>query len=91
MQLSCSDEKTPRRVRTSLEEKYAKLSKTASVVPSASANRTEDQQHAMEKQQNSLITVECVVVCTLLNNPIFSHFYSFVIPLIYSSSLNFLV
>ena len=54
--LSSSTEKTPRRVRTSLEEKYAKMSKTATAVPSASANRTEEEQDASE-QQNSVITV----------------------------------
>ena len=66
--MSCSDEKTPRRVRTSLEEKYAKLSKTSSLVPSTSATQKEGQQNAVEEQQNEMLTVECVVVCTLLND-----------------------
>ena len=67
LKLSCSDEKTPRRVRTSLEEKYAKLSKTSSVAPT-SVTQKEGQQNAVEQQQNEMLTVECVVVCTLLND-----------------------
>lgn len=55
--LSSSAEKTPRRVRTSLEEKYAKLSKTSTAVSSASVSRIEEQQDAIE-QQNPVITVE---------------------------------
>lgn len=60
LKLSCSDEKTPRRVRTSLEEKYAKLSKTSSVAPT-SVTQKEGQQNAVEQQQNEMLTVECVV------------------------------
>lgn len=68
LKLSCSGEKTPRRVRTSLEEKYAKLSKTTSVAPSTSATQTGEQQNVMDQQQKALLTVECVVVCTLLSD-----------------------
>lgn len=68
LKLSCSDEKTPRRVRTSLEEKYAKLSKTSSATPSTSATQKEQQQNVVEQQQNDMLTVECVVVCTLLSD-----------------------
>ena len=56
MHLLSSAEKTPHRIRTSLEEKYAKLNKTATAVPSASASRTEEQQDAVE-QHAPMITV----------------------------------
>ena len=68
LKLSCSDEKAQRRVRTSLEEKYSKLSKATSVPPSTSATQTEVQQNQVEQQQNAMLTVECVVVCTMLND-----------------------
>lgn len=57
VQLSSSVEKTPRRVRTSLEEKYAQLSKTAVVVPSATTSRLEESQDLLE-QQSPVVTVE---------------------------------
>lgn len=55
--MSSSVEKTPRRVRTSLEEKYAQLSKTAVVVPSATTSRLEESQDLLE-QQSPVVTVE---------------------------------
>ena len=58
MHLSSSAEKTPRRVRTSLEEKYAKLSKTATAESPASAIRIKEEQDTSE-QQNTVITVVC--------------------------------
>ena len=70
--LSSSAEKTPRRVRTSLEEKYAKLSKTSTAVSSASVSRIEEQQDAIE-QQNPVITVVgallwyCILMGDLIN------------------------
>lgn len=54
--LSCSGQKASCRVRTSLEEKYAKLSKTAA----SSANGSEEQPSAI-KQEQSYMIVECVV------------------------------
>ncbi|KAK2551854.1 Myb-related protein B [Acropora cervicornis] len=57
VQLSSSVEKTPRRVRTSLEEKYAQLSKTAVVVPSATTSRLEESQDLLE-QHSAVVTVE---------------------------------
>lgn len=59
VQLSSSVEKTPRRVRTSLEEKYAQLSKTAVVVPSATTSRLEESQDLLE-QQSPVVTVVSV-------------------------------
>lgn len=57
LHLSSSTEKTPRRVRTSLEEKYARLSKTATEVSSVPVSIKEEQSDVNE-QQNSIITVE---------------------------------
>ena len=59
--LSCSGGKTSSRVRTSLEEKYAKMSKTTSA---STANGSEEQPSVMEQEQSSSI-VECVVVCDM--------------------------
>lgn len=59
--LSCSGGKTSSRVRTSLEEKYAKMSKTTSA---PTANGSEEQPSVMEQEQSSSI-VECVVVCDM--------------------------
>ena len=56
MHLMSGTEKTPRRVRTSLEEKYAKLSKPATAVPSASTNGMEEQQDAVE-EHSPVVTV----------------------------------
>ena len=56
LHLSSSTEKNPRRVRTSLEEKYAKLSKTATEVSSVPESGKEEQRDANE-QQHSIITV----------------------------------
>lgn len=56
LHLSSSTEKTPRRVRTSLEEKYARLSKTATEVSSVPVSIKEEQSDVNE-QQNSIITV----------------------------------
>ena len=55
MHLSSSTEKTPRRVRTSLEEKYAKLSRTATNVSSTPEAKKEEQ-HDVNEQQ-AVITV----------------------------------
>lgn len=55
--LSCSGQKASCRVRTSLEEKYAKLSKTTTA---SSANGSEEQPSAI-KQEQSYMIVECVV------------------------------
>ena len=60
LQLSSSAEKTPRRVRTSLEEKYAQLSKTAVAVPSATNSRLEESQDLLE-QHNAVVTVVSVL------------------------------
>ncbi|KAM7440818.1 Myb-related protein A [Porites harrisoni] len=57
LHLSSSTEKTPRRVRTSLEEKYARLSKTVTEVSSVPVSIKEEQSDVNE-QQNSIITVE---------------------------------
>ncbi|XP_068722380.1 myb-related protein A-like isoform X2 [Montipora capricornis] len=57
LQLSTSAEKTPRRVRTSLEVKYAQLSKTATAAPSASSSRLDESQDVVD-QHNAVITVE---------------------------------
>lgn len=61
--LMSATEKTPRRVRTSLEEKYAKLSKPATAVPSASTSRMEEQQDAVEEHA-PVVTVVGAFLCS---------------------------
>lgn len=61
VQLSSSTEKTPRRVRTSLEEKYAQLSKTAVVVPATTTSRLEESQDLLE-QHSAVVTVVSVLL-----------------------------